>query len=199
LDNKWSDKTFSTIDWGAYQAAISSLPRTLKVSITKLSYELWNTNHQNEKYYGTSSKCPWCTAPEYLHHVFHCQSDGAVEVKHGNIECTTRQKRYTKHHEGSNFARTGGTGRDNANQQAVDSHLKDSPGGFRHNSISPGFHSQRLAASVSTITTKEAGINEKCNMGKTVDLRNMGLQQDHMERRNSQVHGMETAASSKKK
>lgn len=38
----------------------SCLTRCRQISITKLSHGLWNTNHHNSKYYGTSPVCPCC-------------------------------------------------------------------------------------------------------------------------------------------
>jgi hypothetical protein len=57
-DTKWPHETFKQVDWEAYRKALASLPRTTKISITKLSHQLWNTNRQNKKYYGQPKHCP---------------------------------------------------------------------------------------------------------------------------------------------
>ncbi len=53
---------------------MSSIPRSQKVSICKLVNGLWNTNVQNNKYYGSSDNCPFCSSSETLTHVFTCPS-----------------------------------------------------------------------------------------------------------------------------
>jgi hypothetical protein len=47
--------------------------------IIKIIHNLVNTNHQNNKYYGTSPLCPCCTSvAETLSHVLTCQSPEAT-------------------------------------------------------------------------------------------------------------------------
>jgi len=46
-DNHWTDPTFNSIDWPSYHQAIISLSRPRRISISKLSHGLWNTNTQN--------------------------------------------------------------------------------------------------------------------------------------------------------
>jgi len=61
------------VDWSAYKTAIGRLPRAHRISITKMSHQLWNTNEQNHKYYGQSASCPYCQShKETLPHVFTC-------------------------------------------------------------------------------------------------------------------------------
>jgi hypothetical protein len=49
------------------------VPRSHRVSITKLSQGLWNTNVQNGKFYGHLNTCPYChTEKETIQHIFVC-------------------------------------------------------------------------------------------------------------------------------
>jgi len=80
-DTRWTEAVFESIDWCNYQHAIKSLPRTTKISRTKLSYNLWNTNVQNAKYYGQSDNCPWCKESESIDHISWCKSEGATAVQ----------------------------------------------------------------------------------------------------------------------
>jgi hypothetical protein len=77
-DNLWSEATFLSVDWDSYHKAILSLPRNSRLSIAKLSHNLWNTNEQNSKYYNQENKCPYCTAKESQDHVFCCPSTAAT-------------------------------------------------------------------------------------------------------------------------
>jgi hypothetical protein len=80
-DNEWDEKTFGAVDWGNYHKAIISLPRPYRLSISKLSHNLWNTNEQNSKYYGHDSSCPYCTQTETQTHLFTCSSSAAAEAR----------------------------------------------------------------------------------------------------------------------
>jgi hypothetical protein len=80
-DNEWDEETFATVDWGNYHKAIISLPRPYRLSISKLSHNLWNTNEQNSKYYGHDSSCPYCTQTETQTHLFTCSSSAATEAR----------------------------------------------------------------------------------------------------------------------
>jgi len=78
-DNEWTEEVFQRIDWDSYHRAIISLPRPHRLSISKLSHNLWNTNCQNSKFYGHESSCPYCSMPETQQHVFYCPSATATE------------------------------------------------------------------------------------------------------------------------
>lgn len=72
-DNHWNDQHLSLIDWDAYSRAILKHPRSHRISITKLSHSLWNTNKQNNRYYGETSLCPCCHhCIEDIPHIFTC-------------------------------------------------------------------------------------------------------------------------------
>jgi hypothetical protein len=57
---KWTQKSFNAVDWMEYEKAFLTAPISKRISITKMSHKLFNTNHQNKKYYGHSGTCPCC-------------------------------------------------------------------------------------------------------------------------------------------
>jgi hypothetical protein len=80
-DNNWTEPQFLQVDWDSYHKAIISLPRPRRLTITKLSHNLWNTNSQNQKYYGQEPNCPCCPATETQEHVFLCPSSHTVQAR----------------------------------------------------------------------------------------------------------------------
>lgn len=81
-DNKWSSEQFNSIDWKLYKLALNRIPRSQRISITKLSHQLWNTNIQNQRFYGQSNLCPYCRDhPEDLDHVFTCGHSAATQAR----------------------------------------------------------------------------------------------------------------------
>jgi hypothetical protein len=93
-DNQWDHTTFHLIDWNAYNKAIQSIPRSHRISITKLSHQLWHTNHQDYRYYGNSPECPLCQKNhETIPHVYTCPSTAAQEIRSAAI--TTIQTELT--------------------------------------------------------------------------------------------------------
>jgi hypothetical protein len=89
-DNKWSEAVFQDADWTCYHKAMLDLPRPHRLSISKLSHGLWNTNEQNNKYYQKAGSCPLCTALETQSHVFSCPHQAAKETRTEALE-TLRQ------------------------------------------------------------------------------------------------------------
>jgi hypothetical protein len=85
-DNKWSNKIFNRVHWDAFRLAMSSISRSHQISICKLTNGLWNTNEQNRKFYGTSDKCPFCSSPETLLHIFTCGSSKATSYRQEAIQ-----------------------------------------------------------------------------------------------------------------
>jgi len=78
-DNDWTSQQFQMVDWPAYFKALRRIPWSHRVSIMKLSHQLWNTNTQNEKFYGHSNICPVCQlAPESPTHVYKCSHPAAA-------------------------------------------------------------------------------------------------------------------------
>jgi len=51
-DYGWFDQQFQAVHWPSYYKAIRRIPQSHRISITKLTHTLWNTNAQNQKYYG---------------------------------------------------------------------------------------------------------------------------------------------------
>jgi hypothetical protein len=57
----------------AYKTAFTKILRSHRISISKLSHQLWNTNFQNNKYYGQLETCPICQhMSESSEHIFWC-------------------------------------------------------------------------------------------------------------------------------
>jgi len=71
-DNKCSEAVFLDVDWTCYHKAMLDLPRPHRLSISKLSHGLWNTNEQNNKYHQQAVSSPLCTALVMQAHVFSC-------------------------------------------------------------------------------------------------------------------------------
>jgi hypothetical protein len=72
-DNDWTEDQLHSIDWESFQKAIRKILRSHRISISKLSHQLWNTNVQNNKFYGETALCPICTTiPETIHHIYQC-------------------------------------------------------------------------------------------------------------------------------
>ena len=81
-DNLWTDKTFDTINWEAYHGVLRTLPRTHRISIAKLSHQLWQTNVRNHRFYQQSNKCPIClTVSETWTHILSCDHLVAQEQR----------------------------------------------------------------------------------------------------------------------
>jgi hypothetical protein len=81
-DNQWTEQQFNLVDWKAYHRAILKHPRSHRISLTKLSHGLWNTNMQNHQFYGEIPSCPACKQhPEDFTHVLTCQQPEAVEAR----------------------------------------------------------------------------------------------------------------------
>jgi hypothetical protein len=58
---------------------IIRVPQSHRISIMKLSHQLWNTNHQNMKYYGQPELGPICTKlSETTAHIYKCQHPEAT-------------------------------------------------------------------------------------------------------------------------
>jgi hypothetical protein len=81
-DNMWDEDTFQMIAWRDFERALQTLPRSHRVSIMKLTHQLWNTNTQSHKYYGDDDKCPICgDRAETTHRVHTCQHKSAALVR----------------------------------------------------------------------------------------------------------------------
>ena len=49
--SSWSEVQFEKIDWGANEIAFKELSGSTKITVTKLTHAIVNTNSQNAKYY----------------------------------------------------------------------------------------------------------------------------------------------------
>jgi hypothetical protein len=81
-DNSWSDEQFLQVEWREYYRALRGISRSHRVSIAKLSHQLWNTNSQNHKYYGTPDTCTLCgISSETSDHIYCCTHLSALETR----------------------------------------------------------------------------------------------------------------------
>jgi hypothetical protein len=71
----WSEEAFLSVDWAAHEYAFSRTWSCKRISYTKLTHKLLNTNVQNRKRYGKSDLCPCCVSTaETVANVFVCPS-----------------------------------------------------------------------------------------------------------------------------
>jgi hypothetical protein len=75
-DNHWTEHQFNSIvAWKLYEKALQDIPRSHCISIMKITHQLWNTNNQNNRYYGHSPICSLCNlVAEDVIHVYTCKS-----------------------------------------------------------------------------------------------------------------------------
>jgi hypothetical protein len=73
-DNNRVDGQFDYIDWQSFHSALKKHPWSHRISISKLSHQLWSTNVRNGKFNGQSNICPICEREmETWHHVISCE------------------------------------------------------------------------------------------------------------------------------
>jgi len=81
-DKDWSQPAFDLVAWENFHAAFLSIPWSHCISITKLCQGLWNTNAQNERFYGQPNASPFChEGQETLTHFFSCQHANALQAR----------------------------------------------------------------------------------------------------------------------
>jgi hypothetical protein len=81
-DNGWTEEQLESITWDEFHSALKKVPRSHRVSIAKLTHQLWNTNLQNKKYYSSSDTCTLCsTASETIDHTYQCTHSSAVAIR----------------------------------------------------------------------------------------------------------------------
>jgi hypothetical protein len=69
----WTEAQFQTVDWPALEVAFTRVWSCKRISYSKLTNKLLNTNAQNKKFYGKPSFCPCCLhSEETIMHVFTC-------------------------------------------------------------------------------------------------------------------------------
>mmetsp|Transcript_21357 Transcript_21357/g.30574 ORF Transcript_21357/g.30574 Transcript_21357/m.30574 type:complete len:244 (+) Transcript_21357:5094-5825(+) len=79
----WSPQHFQRIAWDAYSAAFRGQTTFRKITIAKLSHDLWNTGEQKKRIgQDEQGTCPVCnTELETMDHVFRCKAAGAILLK----------------------------------------------------------------------------------------------------------------------
>jgi len=79
---QWTEVQFDSVDWPALEQALLSTWSCKRISYTKLSNKLLNTNAQNNRYYGKSDTCPCChLARETIQHMLSCQAPEVVHFR----------------------------------------------------------------------------------------------------------------------
>lgn len=80
-DNEWTLDEFDDVDWMSYHTSLHKIPRAHRVSITKLSQRLWNTNMQTTNTIH-SAMCPACQRNnETIGHVYSCKEPTVLKVR----------------------------------------------------------------------------------------------------------------------
>jgi hypothetical protein len=70
---RWTEAQFQTVDWPALEVAFTRAWSCKRISYSKLTNKLLNTNAQNKKFYGKPHFCPCCLhSEETIMHVFTC-------------------------------------------------------------------------------------------------------------------------------
>jgi hypothetical protein len=84
---KWSVQTFERVNWPSYGRAFKNISRCRQNSISKLSHKLFNTNYQNNQYYGHEGKCPCCDEQiETFQHMLSCPSNLSTPHHQNQLE-----------------------------------------------------------------------------------------------------------------
>jgi len=85
-DNQWDDGQFHMVNWKPYHLSLQSIPRSHRISLSKLCNQLWNTNHQNWEYYGQTPLCPACQSErETITHVYSCPHPSIVATREAGL------------------------------------------------------------------------------------------------------------------
>jgi hypothetical protein len=86
-DNGCDSEQFDQVNWSAFYSAIRSISRSHRISIVILTDQLWNTNLQNKKFYGTSDTFLLCGCRiESIHHLYCCSNMEATDHRHQAIK-----------------------------------------------------------------------------------------------------------------
>jgi len=79
---KWSETTFHKVSWKAFAMAFKKVSRVRRITYTKLTHQLLQTNSRNHRFYGSSATCPSCKqSKETLAHVFSCPSEESTAAR----------------------------------------------------------------------------------------------------------------------
>jgi hypothetical protein len=84
---KWNKDLLNKVDWKAYGKVFQSISNCRRISMTKISHKLLNTNYQNKKFYGQPDTCPCCNqAAESFDHLLSCPSDSNTLLRAHRLE-----------------------------------------------------------------------------------------------------------------
>jgi hypothetical protein len=72
--NGWNALTLDSINWTAYQAAISAFTTQVRTFVIKLSHDWLPVGVQEHQYGAPNATCPKCLQPETVRHLFLCHS-----------------------------------------------------------------------------------------------------------------------------
>ncbi len=79
----WTEAQITSVDWPAHEVAYRRAWSCTRITYTKLSHKLLNTNVQNHRFYGKSDRCPCCNIlSETLLHVFNCLAPDILTFRH---------------------------------------------------------------------------------------------------------------------
>jgi len=71
----WTASQFATVDWPAHERAFQHTWHCKRITYSKISNKLLNTNAQNRRFYGKPDLCPCCqNSPETIQHMLTCSS-----------------------------------------------------------------------------------------------------------------------------
>ncbi len=207
-DNSWTDTTFGWIDWEAFHAAIVSVPPTHRISITKISHQLWNTNKQNSKFYNQSALCPICTnCIEDTNHIYYCTLDSAFRNRL-KAQQTLRVELETSNTPGPMIAQllwclteeNTSSSRSNQDKPSIPSQIMEEQQLIGWSSLLRGLASKKwgdLYQSYLPSTVKDASKKTRGWMRKLI-LSFWGYSKALWKHRNEVVHGAQTHATSLK-
>jgi hypothetical protein len=75
----WTASQFATVDWPAHERAFQHTWSCKRITCSKISIKLLNTNAQNSRFYGKPDLCPCCRiSPETIQHMLTCSSPEVI-------------------------------------------------------------------------------------------------------------------------
>jgi hypothetical protein len=79
---QWTDTQFSQVDWPALEEALLHTWSCKRITFSKLSHKLLNTNRQSKRFYSKSDQCPCCqSAEETILHMLTCPAAAVVQFR----------------------------------------------------------------------------------------------------------------------
>jgi len=75
----WTASQFATVNWPAHERAFQHTWSCKRITYSKISIKLLNTNAQNSRFYGKPDLCPGCRiSPETIQHMLTCSSTEVI-------------------------------------------------------------------------------------------------------------------------